>query len=164
MHIKIKMPRVHRSIFVCGEREIRTLGTQKEFNGFRDRPVQPLRHLSVITMCSLLPALAEREGLFTMIPEGDRQIKKVPVAFRGHIFIFFAYKNRLLTLQKIKSRSVNRTLLICGKGGIRTLGTVTRTHALQACQFNHSCTFPKRDCKYKKLGLLLPRITAIMSI
>ena len=30
-----------------GEGEIRTLGGNKYHNGFRDRPVKPLRHLSV---------------------------------------------------------------------------------------------------------------------
>jgi hypothetical protein len=30
----------------------------------------------------------------------------------------------------------------CGKGGIRTHEPVSRLHALQACQFNRSCTFP----------------------
>ena len=30
----------------CGERGIRTPGARKEHNGFRDRPVRPLRHLS----------------------------------------------------------------------------------------------------------------------
>ena len=30
----------------CGERGIRTPGTHKEFNSFRDCPVRPLRHLS----------------------------------------------------------------------------------------------------------------------
>ena len=30
----------------CGERGIRTLGPTKQVNGFRDRPVRPLRHLS----------------------------------------------------------------------------------------------------------------------
>jgi hypothetical protein len=29
-----------------------------------------------------------------------------------------------------------------GETGIRTLGTVARTHAFQACQFNRSCTSP----------------------
>ncbi len=31
-----------------------------------------------------------------------------------------------------------------GEGGIRTHGTVSCTHALQACQFSHSCTSPRR--------------------
>lgn len=35
------------SVGVSGEKGIRTLGPQKEVNGFRDRPVRPLRHLSV---------------------------------------------------------------------------------------------------------------------
>jgi hypothetical protein len=35
------------------------------------------------------------------------------------------------------------TRRVSGKGGIRTRGAVTGTHAFQACQFNHSCTFPK---------------------
>ena len=30
----------------------------------------------------------------------------------------------------------------CGERGIRTLGTVTRTHAFQACSFSHSDTSP----------------------
>src|SRR5690242_3587077 len=29
-----------------------------------------------------------------------------------------------------------------GKGEIRTLGTLSGTHAFQACQLNRSCTFP----------------------
>lgn len=29
-----------------------------------------------------------------------------------------------------------------GEEEIRTPGTVARTHAFQACQFNHSCTSP----------------------
>lgn len=41
-----------------------------------------------------------------------------------------------------KSRPLLRTA--CGKGGIRTRGTVAGTHAFQACQLNHSCTFPWR--------------------
>ncbi len=31
---------------LCGEGGIRTHGTRQGYNGFRDRPVQPLRHLS----------------------------------------------------------------------------------------------------------------------
>ena len=31
---------------LCGEKGIRTPGARKEHNGFRDRPVRPLRHLS----------------------------------------------------------------------------------------------------------------------
>ncbi len=37
------------AFLICGEGGIRTLGTRNAYNGFRDRPVQPLRHLSVIT-------------------------------------------------------------------------------------------------------------------
>ena len=37
------------SVGVSGEKGIRTLGPQKEVNGFRDRPVRPLRHLSVFS-------------------------------------------------------------------------------------------------------------------
>ena len=29
-----------------------------------------------------------------------------------------------------------------GQRGIRTLGTLSRTHAFQACAFNHSATCP----------------------
>ena len=29
-----------------------------------------------------------------------------------------------------------------GQGGIRTLGTLSRTHAFQACALNHSATCP----------------------
>ena len=32
-----------------------------------------------------------------------------------------------------------------GEGGIRTLGTVTRTHAFQAGSLNHSDTSPQRE-------------------
>ena len=32
--------------------------------------------------------------------------------------------------------------LVCGEGGIRTHGTLSRTHTFQACQFSHSCTSP----------------------
>ncbi len=35
-----------QTAFFCGERGIRTLGGPKDHNGFRDRPDQPLRHLS----------------------------------------------------------------------------------------------------------------------
>ena len=35
----------------CGERGIRTPGTHKEFNSFRDCPVRPLRHLSFNSGC-----------------------------------------------------------------------------------------------------------------
>ncbi len=31
-----------------------------------------------------------------------------------------------------------------GQGGIRTHGTLSRTHAFQACAFNHSATCPFR--------------------
>jgi hypothetical protein len=34
------------NLCICGEGGIRTHGTTMQFNGFRDRPVQPLRHLS----------------------------------------------------------------------------------------------------------------------
>ena len=34
------------------------------------------------------------------------------------------------------------TLHSCGERGIRTLGTVTRTHAFQACSLSHSDTSP----------------------
>ena len=33
------------TLFACGKRGIRTLGTRR-YNGFRDRPDRPLRHLS----------------------------------------------------------------------------------------------------------------------
>ena len=33
----------------------------------------------------------------------------------------------------------------CGEGGIRTLGTVTRTHDFQSCTFGHSVTSPGRN-------------------
>ena len=33
--------------------------------------------------------------------------------------------------------------LLCGEGGIRTLGTVTRTHDFQSCTFGHSVTSPE---------------------
>jgi hypothetical protein len=32
--------------------------------------------------------------------------------------------------------------ICCGEGGIRTLGTVTRTHDFQSCTFGHSVTSP----------------------
>ncbi len=35
-------------------------------------------------------------------------------------------------------------IIYCGEGGIRTHGTVSRTHAFQACTFNHSVTSPVR--------------------
>ena len=34
-------------------------------------------------------------------------------------------------------------LRFCGEGGIRTLGTVTRTHDFQSCTFGHSVTSPE---------------------
>src|SRR5688500_11358581 len=44
----------------------------------------------------------------------------------------------------MKKRNDPQSRCACGKGGIRTLGTVTRTYAFQAYQLNHSCTFPVR--------------------
>ena len=41
-----------------GEGGIRTLGTHEEYNGFRDRPDRPLRHLSALR----LPAWDDREA------------------------------------------------------------------------------------------------------
>ena len=32
-----------------------------------------------------------------------------------------------------------------GETGIRTLGTVARPHAFQACAFDHSATSPSKD-------------------
>src|SRR6185503_16493836 len=38
-----------------------------------------------------------------------------------------------------------------GEGGIRTHGTVPRSQHFQCCQFNHSCTSPRRisDCEFR---------------
>ena len=33
-----------------------------------------------------------------------------------------------------------------GRGGIRTLGTLSRTHTFQACALNHSATRPRDWC------------------
>ena len=38
--------RQHEDLAISGEGGIRTHGGPKDHNGFRDRPVQPLRHLS----------------------------------------------------------------------------------------------------------------------
>jgi hypothetical protein len=35
-------------LYSGGEGGIRTLGSHKDYSGFRDRPVQPLRHLSKV--------------------------------------------------------------------------------------------------------------------
>jgi hypothetical protein len=35
----------------------------------------------------------------------------------------------------------------CGEGGIRTLGTVARTHDFQSCTFGHSVTSPGCPCQ-----------------
>ncbi len=43
----------------CGEGGIRTHGGPKDHNGFRDRPVQPLRHLSPGAIIAQLPACDE---------------------------------------------------------------------------------------------------------
>lgn len=47
----------------------------------------------------------------------------------------------LLNIISIKPVKVN-SRYCGGEEGIRTLGTVTRTHAFQACAFNHSATSP----------------------
>src|SRR5688572_32463125 len=42
-----------------------------------------------------------------------------------------------------------------GRGGIRTHGTLSRTHTFQACALNHSATRPtsdRRRAKYKRAG------------
>jgi integrase len=44
---------------------------------------------------------------------------------------------------------------ICGEGGIRTLGTVTRTHDFQSCTFGHSVTSPEARQPRKVRGRLL---------
>jgi hypothetical protein len=36
---------------------------------------------------------------------------------------------------------------IGGEGGIRTLETVARLHAFQACAFDHSATSPWKKCR-----------------
>jgi hypothetical protein len=38
---------------------------------------------------------------------------------------------------------VRYVLRFCGEGGIRTLGTVARTHDFQSCTFDHSVTSPE---------------------
>jgi hypothetical protein len=43
--------------FFCGEKGIRTPGAREEHNGFRDRPVRPLRHLSLAAKIVLLGEL-----------------------------------------------------------------------------------------------------------
>ncbi len=47
--------------------------------------------------------------------------------------------------------------LLCGKGGIRTLGTGKSTHAFQASLFNHSSTFPYYPNGVKTTVLLAER-------
>ena len=43
-----------------------------------------------------------------------------------------------------------------GEGGIRTLGTLSRTHAFQACALNHSATSPLRLQEgARKLGIAM---------
>ena len=45
--------------------------------------------------------------------------------------------------QEAAQRGASEAMRICcGEGGIRTLGTVTRTHDFQSCTFGHSVTSP----------------------
>jgi hypothetical protein len=37
-----------------------------------------------------------------------------------------------------------------GEGGIRTHGTLSRTHAFQACALNHSATSPSVDTRVER--------------
>jgi hypothetical protein len=54
----------------------------------------------------------------------------------------------LAKVKAVKKKSKPESLLsCCGKGGIRTLGTVARTTVFETVPFNHSGIFPKRACK-----------------
>ena len=52
----------------------------------------------------------------------------------------------LIDITKILSKRINFILGLIngGERGIRTLETVSRLHAFQACAFNHSATSPLR--------------------
>src|SRR5690349_15752651 len=41
---------------------------------------------------------------------------------------------------------------LCGEGGIRTLGTVARTHDFQSCTFDHSVTSPPHGDRASDAG------------
>ncbi len=57
--IGIKNAPFQTRFYPSGEGGIRTLGSHKDYSGFRDRPVQPLRHLSSGAICQI--ALCARE-------------------------------------------------------------------------------------------------------
>jgi hypothetical protein len=46
-----------------------------------------------------------------------------------------------------KRHELIHDVFLSGNGEIRTHGTVSHTHAFQACSFSHSDTFPERKCK-----------------
>ena len=48
--------------------------------------------------------------------------------------------------KKPPRRQERRGGLSSGRGGIRTHGTLSRTHTFQACALNHSATRPTNDC------------------
>ena len=63
MHLKSEIAQMELSDLDCGEGGIRTHGGHKSHNGFRDRPVQPLWHLSSTSRGLII---AKNEGI------GDR--------------------------------------------------------------------------------------------
>ena len=74
----------------------------------------------------------------------DRQKSAAPAACK---ISFPPRKHLARTARRQRKRALDalsfqKKFRIGGETGIRTLGTVARTHAFQACTFNHSVTSP----------------------
>ena len=69
----------------CGETGIRTQGTREGHNGFRDRPVQPLRHLSRICTFHSTPQSRRSFDAVETKPDGISPVyvRSTPLRSRG---------------------------------------------------------------------------------
>ena len=52
--------RCYEDLTTCGEGGIRTHGGDEPHNGFRDRPIQPLWHLSSLACAPIIPKDSSR--------------------------------------------------------------------------------------------------------
>ena len=78
-----------------------------------------------------------RAEALTMSPEFDKGLRNFN-KYRMRVKVLCAQTD----LEAGGPRSWRRARDSGGEGGIRTLDTVSRIHAFQACAFNHSATSP----------------------
>src|SRR5262245_19594330 len=81
----------------------------------------------------------------------QRESSTVPASWsqRKGLLLFSSFVHRLAGWL-VLARAVRPT--DNGEGGIRTAGTVTRTHAFQACSFDRSDTSPSGEVGIRTLG------------